>query len=61
MKAQVTTKNGERWSTDRIIYENSNVYDKLTTAKHSLVQKVCMKYCLIMQILNSHHSRFYSN
>ncbi|XP_014206694.1 glucose dehydrogenase [FAD, quinone]-like [Copidosoma floridanum] len=41
MKAPLTTKNGERWSTDRILYQNSSKRLKILT--NSFVKKIIFK------------------
>lgn len=39
MKAQLSTKDGKRWSTDKLL--NENLKDKLTIITHAHVEKVC--------------------
>ncbi|XP_058792511.1 glucose dehydrogenase [FAD, quinone]-like isoform X2 [Phymastichus coffea] len=43
MRAQLTIKNGERWSTDRIINHSYHLYKRMTIITHTLVQKVLFK------------------
>lgn len=48
MKAQMTIKNGERWSTDRLIYKNNN--ERLKILTNSFVTKVILSTCSYIKL-----------
>lgn len=51
MKAQLTMENGERWSTDKVLYKNCD--HALTTLTHALATKVSLpeKYRILHHAL----------